>query len=99
MNLEHLKNSHEDLLEALKVPILVDDGVDNSGIEDLLRFVSKEIHEVVHLVDRFNILHVLLAPLRQQLLSNQVDQILDILVLSELFVFSWILQSHFDLVY
>lgn len=52
-----LKNSHEDLLEAFQVPILVNDGVDDPREEDLLGFVGKQVHKVVHLVDCFKILN------------------------------------------
>jgi hypothetical protein len=51
------------LFEAFEVPVLVNDGVDDPGEEDLLRFVGKEIHEIVHLVDFFDVSNGLETPL------------------------------------
>ena len=69
-DLEHLDDSHKDLLEAFEIPILIDNGVDNSGEENLLGLVSEKIHEVVHLVNGLKVTHVFLTPLREKLLSD-----------------------------
>jgi len=61
---QKLDDSHEDLFETLQVPVLIDDGMDNSRKEDLVCLVGEEVHEVVHLVDLFEVRHVVLAPLR-----------------------------------
>ena len=57
------KNSHEDLFETFKVPVLVNDGMNDSREEDLLGLVGKKIEEVVHFVDTFSIFKILEAPL------------------------------------
>jgi|TARA_B110000305_G_C18936469_1_gene401944 hypothetical protein len=43
--------------------------MNNSGEENLLGFVSKQIHQVVHLVDGFKVMSIFLAPLGKQLLT------------------------------
>lgn len=62
-HVQELEDSHEDLFEALEVPVLVNNGVNDSGKEDLLSLVCKQIEKVVHLVDGFNVSAVLQAPL------------------------------------
>lgn len=96
---KELKNSHEDLLEALEIPVLVDDGVNNSGVEDLLSLVGEQVHEVVHLVDCLSIFDVLLAPLWKQLLTDEENQVFDILVTGEVLILSGVLKGHLDLVH
>lgn len=44
-------DADEDLLETLKVPVLVDAGVDDAGVEHLLRLHSQQVAEVVDGVD------------------------------------------------
>ena len=41
----------ENLLEALKVPVLVDAGVDDARVEDLLGLHGEQVTQVVHHVD------------------------------------------------
>ena len=65
----------------------------------MLRFVSEQIHQVVHLVDGLEVGHVLLAPLWQQLLTEKVHQILDVLVVCEVNVLAWVRETHLDLVH
>jgi len=96
---EHLDDSHEYLLESLEIPVLVDDSVNHAREEDLLGLVGEKIHKVVHLVDCLLVTHVLLAPLGQQLLSDQEDQIFDVFVVSQIHVLSWVLESHLDFVH
>jgi hypothetical protein len=57
------------LFETLKIPVLIDDGMDNSGEEDLLGLVGKKIHQVMHVVDLFVVSLVPLAPLGQELFT------------------------------
>ena len=40
-HVKSLENSHEDLLESLQVPVLVDDSMDDPGEENLLGLVGK----------------------------------------------------------
>ena len=98
-HLKQLKDSHENLLEALEIPVLVDNGVNNSGVEDLLSFVGEQVHQVVHLVDCLGIFDVLLAPLWKQLLTDEENQILDVFVPGEVLVLSGVLQGHLDFVH
>ena len=63
IDFKSLKDSHEDLFETFKIPVLVNDGMDDSWEEDLLGLVGKEIEKVVHLVDAFSIFKILEAPL------------------------------------
>ena len=99
IDLERREDAHEHLLEALQVPVLIDDCVDNAREEYLLRFVCKQIHQVVHLVDGLEVGHVLLAPLRQELLTEKIHQILDVLVVGEVDVLAWVRETHLDLVH
>jgi hypothetical protein len=69
-NLQSLEDAEEDLLEALEVPVLIDDGVDNAGEEDLLGLVGEEVHEIVQKVDLVKILRIAVAPLGEELLAE-----------------------------
>ena len=99
VDIEGCDNSHEDLLETLEVPILVDDCVDNSREEDLLSFVGEEVHETVHLVDCLAVSDVFHAPLRQKLLTNQEDEVSDVGIVGEVHVLSWVLEAYLHLVH
>ena len=99
VHLERREDTHEYLLETLEVPVLVDDGVDDARKENLLRFVGKQIHQVMHLVDALKILNVLLAPLWQQLLTEQVNKVLNILVIGKINVLARVCKAHLDLVH
>lgn len=98
-NLESRKDAHEHLLEALEVPVLVDDGVNNARKEDLLSLVGKKVHEVVHRVNLLEVVLVVLAPLRQKLLSKQEDQVADVLVVREVNVLARVLEAYLDFVH
>lgn len=98
-DLKQLKDSHENLFETLEIPVLIDDGVNDSGVEDLLSLVGEQVHQVVHLVDRLGIFDVLLAPLWKQLLTDEENQILDIFVTGEVLILSGVLKGHLDLVH
>lgn len=65
IQLHDLEDSHEDSLEAFEVPVLIDDLVDDSGLEDLVCLLGEQVHKVVHVVDRLSVLHLLSAPLGQ----------------------------------
>ena len=45
-----LEDANEHLFESLQVPVLVDAGVDDARVEDLLGFVGEQVAQVVHLV-------------------------------------------------
>jgi hypothetical protein len=64
-DLDGLQDADEHLLESLKVPVLVDAGVDDARVEDLLGLVGEEVAQVVHVVQLFVVLHVLLDEMRQ----------------------------------
>ena len=77
---QNLHDSHHGALETLKVPVLIDDLVDDSGLEDLLYLVSEEEHQVVQLRNLLVVVHVLGQVLGNQLLKQQVDEGLEVLV-------------------
>ena len=68
-----LKDADQDHLESLKVPVLVDDGVDDVRGEHLLCFASQKVAEVVHHVDSLVGVHLLVQVVGQQLLGEEVD--------------------------
>jgi hypothetical protein len=97
-DIDLFQNSDKDCFESLEVPVLVNDLVDDSGLEDLMNFVSEKIHKVMHIIDRLCILHVFAAPLRQQLFSQQEDEVLHVRVLSELNALLGELKAHLNFV-
>ena len=99
VDLQHLQDSHEHLLEALEVPVLINDSMDDSREEDLLGLVGEQVHQVVHLVDGLEVRAVFLAPLRKDLLADQVYQILDVLVVGQVHVLPRVLEADFDFVH
>ena len=56
------QDANEHLLEALKVPVLVDAGVDDARVEHLLGLHGEEVAEVLHVVDLFIIVQVFGEP-------------------------------------
>ena len=73
--------------------------MNNSGKENLLGFVSKQIHQIVHLVNGFKVLSVFLAPLRKQLFTEKVDKILNVLVIGKVHIFPRVGETHFDFIH
>lgn len=73
--------------------------MDDAREEDLLSLVSKQVHKVLHSVDFFKVISVTLAPLRQQLLTEQEDKIADVLVVSKINVLARILEADLNLVH
>jgi len=61
---QFLNDSHESGLKPFQIPVLVNDLVDDSSLENLVCLVSEQEHQVVHQVYLLTVLHVLLAPLR-----------------------------------
>ena len=98
-DLKKLHDSHEHLLESFKIPILIDDGVNDSREKDLLGLVCKKIHQIVHFVNLLWVTHVSLAPLWEELLANEEHQVLDVLVVGQIHVLAGILESHLNLIH
>ena len=59
-DLDGLQDADEHLFESLQVPVLVDAGVNDTRVENLLGLVGEEVAQVVHVVKFFVVLHVLL---------------------------------------
>lgn len=93
-DIHHLKHFNKDSFESLHVPVLVDDLVDHSGLKDLMGLVGEKIHEVVHVVNGFGVLHVLSAPGWQKLLTEHGDEPVDVGVLGELDVLLGVGHAH-----
>ena len=72
--------------------------MDDPGLEDLVRLVREEVHQVVHVIDGLRVLHVLAAPLRQQLLAEGEDKVPEVGVARELTTLPRELDAHLDLV-
>jgi hypothetical protein len=70
-----LHDSHESALESLEVPVLVNDLVDDSSLEHLHSLVGEEVDKVVHGVQFFMVIHVLSAPLGQELLTDHEHKV------------------------
>ena len=64
-----LEDAHEALLEAFKVPVLIDAGVDDARVEHLLGLLCEEIAQVLHIVDLVVVLQVLSHKVGEQLLG------------------------------
>jgi len=62
-------DSHQCFLETFKVPILINNLMNYSCLENLVGFVSEQEHKIVHKIDFLGICHVLFAPLWQNLLT------------------------------
>lgn len=98
LELEVLKDPGEHRSESLEIPVLIDDLVDDARLEHLVRFVCKQIHEIVHLVDGLCVADVLAAPLRQQLLAECENEVPEVGIRGQLNAFSWRLHTEFDFV-
>jgi len=92
------KDPQEDSLETLHVPILIDDLMDDSTVENLVGLVLEQEDQVMHLVDQLSIFHVLSTPSRKDLLSKSKYEISKIFVLSKLDAFLWELKAHLNFV-
>ena len=77
---------------------MINDLVDDPGLEDLVRLVREQVHQVVHVVDGLRVLHVLAAPLRQQLLAESEDEVPEVGIAGELTTLPWSLDAHLNLV-
>ena len=87
-------NSKHGAFETLQVPVLVDDLVDDSGLEHLLYLVSEQEHQVVQLRNLAVVFNVLGAVLRDQLLEQQVHKRFEVLVCGHLQVLLGKLDSQ-----
>ena len=86
------------MFETFEVPVLIDDLVDHSCLEDLVRLVGEQVDQVVHVVDGLRILHILPAPLWQNLLAERRDEVLEDRAAGELTVLTRECNAHLDLV-
>ena len=64
----------------------------------MLGLVSEQVHQVVHGVNLLEVVLVPGAPLRKKLLTEQVDQVANVLVVGKVDVLSRVVEAHFDLV-
>lgn len=53
----HLKHTQHYSFEALQVPVLVDDLVDDSSLEHLMNLQRPQVNQVVHVVDGLGVFH------------------------------------------
>lgn len=83
---------------AFKVPVLINDLVNDSCLEDLVRLVGEQVDQVVHVIDGLWVLHVLSAPLRKNLLAEGGHEVLEVRIAGQLAVLPRELHTHFDLV-
>jgi len=78
-----LDDADESALEALQVPVLVDNLVNDTALEDLSSLVGEQEHQVVHLayaVAALVLCQLLGAPLWEHLLTKEEHEILDIIL-------------------
>ena len=61
-------------------------------------FVGEQKHEVMHLVDRLTIFHLLSAPLWKYLLTQKVNEIFKIWIFCKLHILFWMLKAHLNAV-
>lgn len=72
--------------------------MDHTGLEYLVHLLGEQVNDIVHFIYQFCIPAVSGAPLWQQLFTKQVDQSLDIRVLSKLNVLLGVFHAHFNAV-
>ena len=56
-------DSHQCLFETFEIPILINNLMNYSSLENLVGFISEQEHKIVHKIDFLSIGHVLFAPL------------------------------------
>jgi len=56
-------DSHQCFLETFEIPILINNLMNDSSLENLVGFISEQEHKIVHKIDFLGICHVLFAPL------------------------------------
>ena len=93
---ERLKHPEQNLREAFKVPILINDRMHYSIKKHRLHLLRQQVYQRMHTVDLLFIFDVNLAPLRQQLLANQSHEISQISILGQFFVLCWAVEATFD---
>ena len=62
--LHHFEDSDQDLFESFKIPVLVDASVNDARVEYLLRFLSKQIKEILHVIQSLVVAKVFFAEVR-----------------------------------
>jgi hypothetical protein len=60
---EFSNDSHQCFFETFKIPILINNLMNYSSLENLVGFVSEQEHKVVHKIDFLSVGNVLFAPL------------------------------------
>ena len=64
-NIHQFEDSDEDLFVTFQIPVLVNAGVDDPRVEDLLCLLSEEVAQVVHVVQLLVVVCVLFAEMGQ----------------------------------
>ena len=72
--------------------------MNDSCLEHLGDLLRQQVDQVVHVVDGLSVFDILPAPLRNDLLVQQENEILKIGVAGEILVFLGELHAHLDLV-
>jgi hypothetical protein len=99
LDFHFVKHLEKDCFETFQIPILIDDLMDNTSLENLMSFVSEKIHQVVHFIDECGVFHVLSAPSWQNLFTIQCDESIDVWILCKLNILFSKSHAHFNLVH
>jgi hypothetical protein len=67
--IDSLQDACKHLFETFEIPVLIDDSMNNSGEENLVCLLAQQVDQIMHLIDSIRIHSILLAPLRQELLT------------------------------
>jgi hypothetical protein len=95
-NADSLENADEDLLEALKVPVLVNRSVDNARRENLLRLGGQEVNQVVERVDLNEVVNIFGEVVGKELFTKKVHGVGE--SLGQFDVLASVLDGGLDLV-
>jgi len=96
MNVHLLEDPHDDRSVPFEVPVLIDDLMDHPRLKDLLGLLCKQVNQIVHFTNDLSITHVVPAPLREELLTEQVNHASDIRILPQIHVFPGVLHAKLD---
>ena len=81
MNAHLLEDPHDDRSVPFEVPVLIDDLMDHPRLKYLMGLLGKQVNQIVHFTNGLGITDVLGAPLREELLTEQVNHASDICIL------------------
>ena len=59
-----LKYFHQYCFESFKIPVLIDDLMDDSSLKHLMSFKREQVQKIVHIIYEFRIFHIFPSPLR-----------------------------------